>query len=223
MNNIKILIVEDMALTALTIKNTLLRLGYSVVDTVDTYNDALKSVQKHKPDALIIDIGLKGKKTGIDLANTINKNYDIPLLYLTADTHEETLEKITDNYPYLLKPFRANDLKANLHKILHTRKMNNNLLPMGNHYMYDVLTNDIYYKKDPVLLSPNEKLFLNVLILGKNNIIPFHVAEAHIWCDNPPLSDNALRNLLSSLRSKLKFMTIETIPSIGYKLISETR
>jgi len=221
MNKIKVLIVEDMALIALTIKNTLIQLGYEVIGIVDNYDDALKNIQKQKPDALIIDIGLKGAKSGIDLANKIQLTYGIPFIYLTSDASEETIEKITDNYPYLTKPIRVNDLKVNLHKILYKSKIQNTLQLLGNDYEYDALTNNIYHNHKPIHLSPNEKLFLSILIAGKNDIIPFNIVETHIWRDNPPLAENALRNLLSSLRSKLKFLTIKTVPSLGYRLKTE--
>lgn len=221
MNKVKILIVEDMALIALNIKNTLLQLGYTTTEMVDNYDSAIKSINNHKPDAVIIDIGLKGTKTGIDLATKIQRTYSIPFIYLTSDASEETIEKINDNYPYLIKPYKKDDLKVNLHKILHKNKTQNLLYSLANNYTYDTLTLNIYHKNKPIHLSPKEKLFLNILISGKNDVIPFNIVENHIWKDNPPIAENALRNILSSLRSKLEFLTIETVPSVGYKLISE--
>ena len=74
---IKILIVEDETIVALDTKSTLIKLGYEVTDIVTTYEEALLSFSKNKPDIILMDIFLKNSLSGIDIAKKINPDYAI--------------------------------------------------------------------------------------------------------------------------------------------------
>ena len=69
MDNKSILIVEDMALTAMEIQQTLIRMGYAVTDIVSNYEAALRSIARARPSLVLLDIDLKGDKDGITLAH----------------------------------------------------------------------------------------------------------------------------------------------------------
>jgi len=221
MHKIDILIVEDMALTAMEIKQTLLRMGYSVTDIVSNYDDALKSIQQKRPNLILLDIDLKYDKDGIELAKTIHKADTIPFIYLTSDNSDETMMRAAQTNPsaYLSKPFRQEELKSNLLIALNKMKTQNILQDLGNGYFYDNTAKNIYYFDAPIHLSSNEKSLLKVLVDANGAVVPFNIAEDFIWGNTPPSAENTLRNLLYRLRSKLEHITIETIPSFGYRLI----
>ena len=80
MNKIKILIVEDEPIVALDIKNTLLKLEYTITDIAANYNDALYSVRLNKPDIIFMDIHLQNSKNGIEIAREINKSKNIYII-----------------------------------------------------------------------------------------------------------------------------------------------
>ena len=71
-NMIKILIVEDETIVALDTQSTLIKLGYEVTDIVTSYEEALLSFSKNKPDIILMDIFLKNSLSGIDIAKKIN-------------------------------------------------------------------------------------------------------------------------------------------------------
>ena len=71
-NMIKILIVEDETIVALDTQSTLIKLGYEVTDIVTTYEEALLSFSKNKPDIILMDIFLKNSLSGIDIAKKVN-------------------------------------------------------------------------------------------------------------------------------------------------------
>ncbi len=108
----KVLIVEDEGLVALTIKKELERMGYDVVDIFASGEEALEGIEAANPDLVLMDIKLQGKIDGIETANEISKQYDIPFIYLTAHSEEETLRraKKTEPYGYLLKPVNEKEL-----------------------------------------------------------------------------------------------------------------
>ena len=109
-----ILVVEDEEIVAASIKKTLTMLGYSVVATVSTGEEALSSIAASRPDLVLMDIILKGKMDGIEAAAQIHALYDIPIIYLTAYSDNATLEraKPTVPYAYLLKPFDERELST---------------------------------------------------------------------------------------------------------------
>ena len=78
--NERILIVEDEAITALDLKYSLEELGYEIVDTVDTGQDAIESAAESVPDVVLMDIKLKGDMEGIEAAEIISE-LRIPIIY----------------------------------------------------------------------------------------------------------------------------------------------
>ncbi|MBL7891937.1 MAG: response regulator [Bacteroidia bacterium] len=107
-----ILVVEDESIVAKDIQNSLKKLGYSVMGTIDNGEDALKLIDGSQPDIVLMDIMLKGAMSGIEAATLIKEKYDIPVIYLTAYADENTLNKakITEPHGYIIKPFKEVDL-----------------------------------------------------------------------------------------------------------------
>ncbi|MGC8858835.1 MAG: ATP-binding protein [Ignavibacteria bacterium] len=116
MNKGNILIVEDDFLTATILKKHLTKNDYNVIAIANNANDAIKFVEKGQPDLVLMDIFLKDSIDGIEIANLIRKQIDIPIIYLTADSSEETIAraKITDAFSYLVKPVNAKLLITNV-------------------------------------------------------------------------------------------------------------
>ena len=108
-----IIIVEDEIITATDIKETLEEKGHRVFQICKNYNEAINAIRQKVPDLAIIDIKLRNSPMdGIAVAEEINKDFDIPIIFLTSQTDTETFEraKITQPVAYLLKPFRHNEL-----------------------------------------------------------------------------------------------------------------
>ncbi len=112
MSKIKVAIVEDEVIIARNITDTLIELGYEVAGPAINYTTALEMIEKEKPDLLLLDIQLSGRKDGIELAQTINKTMSLPFIFLTANSDSATIEraKRTEPNAYLVKPFTKEDL-----------------------------------------------------------------------------------------------------------------
>jgi len=112
----KILIVEDEILVATDIEESLESLGYSVQSIADTGKKAIEAVEKQLPDLILMDINLKGEMTGIEAAKIISKKNDVPIIYLTANTDIDTVNKakVALPYGYIIKPFTDKDLQTNI-------------------------------------------------------------------------------------------------------------
>ena len=121
MTESRILVVEDEAIVAMGIKQKLEDLGHQVVDVVLTGEDAVETALKMEPDLILMDIVLKGSMDGIEAAAKIRNQLDIPVIYLTAYSDEEVLERarMTEPYGYIIKPFKKSELNANIEMALY--------------------------------------------------------------------------------------------------------
>ncbi|MDP8963223.1 MAG: ATP-binding protein [Cyanobacteriota bacterium] len=129
MGRARILIVEDESIVALNIKNRLEGLGYAVVATSSSGEAAIQIVAQSLPDLVLMDIKLKGTIDGIEAAAQIRAHFQIPVVYLTAFSDEETVErvKLTEPYGYILKPFEARDLCTTIEISLYKHQMEQQL------------------------------------------------------------------------------------------------
>ncbi|WMW26366.1 response regulator [Methanolobus sediminis] len=114
--DVKILVVEDESIIALNIKKKLKSFGYTVPAMATTGEEAIKMAEITFPDLILMDVRLKGDMDGIQTAEEIRKKFDIPIIFLTAYSDDKVLEraKKTEPYGYIVKPFKANDLKSNI-------------------------------------------------------------------------------------------------------------
>ncbi len=122
----RILIVEDEAQVARVLESHLRRLGYEVLGAVDNGDAALQLAATHAPALALLDIELPGAMDGFAIAERLLRDFDIPSVFLTGRGDEDTLERVrkSGSFGYLLKPFRAEELKAalNLALLRHERE-----------------------------------------------------------------------------------------------------
>lgn len=109
----KILIVEDEMIIAANISLQLNELGYEVTGIVPRGEEALMHIESEVPDILLLDINLKGALDGIETAREMQKNYDIPVIYLTANSDDAHFNRARETHPYgfIAKPFKKLDLQ----------------------------------------------------------------------------------------------------------------
>ena len=108
----KILVVEDEQIVALELQDQLTHMGHSVAGIVASGEEAVEQARRLQPHLILMDIKLQGKLDGIQAAELIRKEADIPIVYLTAFADEATLQraKVTQPYGYILKPFQEREL-----------------------------------------------------------------------------------------------------------------
>ena len=121
MSKIKVGVVEDEVIIADNLCSLLHQLGYDVLEPVETYAEALVMIEQEKPDLLLLDIQIKGKKDGIAVAAKLQEMGNPPFIFLTANADAETVQRAKQTGPtaYLLKPFTKDDLYAAIEICLH--------------------------------------------------------------------------------------------------------
>jgi len=126
----KILIVEDQFVEADYLRLMLTKAGYKVTGIAHSVAQAEGLIKQEKPDIVLLDIFVKGKLTGIDLASQLGEE-NIAFVYLSANSDEEVLNaaKATQPYGFLVKPFREKDLLITLEiaRYRHAHSVESNL------------------------------------------------------------------------------------------------
>ncbi|HEV8548545.1 MAG TPA: response regulator [Polyangiaceae bacterium] len=124
-----ILVVEDERVVADDIAESLERMGYSVVGTAASSAECLEHAEKRRPDLVLMDIRIEGPLDGIETAELLRSRFDVPVIFLTAYVDEATVSraKQTEAHGYILKPFRAGELRSAVEIALYKHSMENKL------------------------------------------------------------------------------------------------
>lgn len=114
MSDEKILVVDDDYTTASVMQLYLENFGFTVTDIACNGTEAIEKARKMKPDLVLMDIHLGSGLDGIDSAEVIMKKMGIPVIYVTAHSDEETLQRaqMSNPYGFINKPLRDTDLKT---------------------------------------------------------------------------------------------------------------
>lgn len=126
----RILIVEDESIVALDMRYRLQTLGYEVLGLCDNGDDAVRETLAKKPDLVLMDIQLKGEMDGIQAAQRIRQDADIPVVYVTAFADKETLQRVKNTQPfgYIIKPFQEREVAVALEMALEKHRYEATLL-----------------------------------------------------------------------------------------------
>lgn len=187
---INILLIEDEWIIASDIKSSLALGDYAIVQITKNYVEAkLHFIQNHY-DLIISDVKLNDVKDGIEIIAEFNKIKSIPVVYLTAFSDSETINRIekTQPYAYLLKPYNINQLKTTINLTLQNFYKNNE--------------NSIYDKENLSkikLLTQREKEVLITLSSGK---LSKEIAETL------NISVNTVEQHKKNIKKKLELTTV---------------
>lgn len=129
MSPTKILIVEDEMIIAEDMADALTNLGYEVTAIVPSGQDAIEKAATTHPDIVLMDINLQGEIDGVDAAQQIRSNQQIPVVFLTAYADQHTIEraKATEPFGYLLKPFQDRELKTTIEIAIQRHQAENSI------------------------------------------------------------------------------------------------
>lgn len=112
----RVLIIEDDMILALSLEIMLKKLGYTEVRKARAGESALEIMVDYKPDLMLVDIILGIGISGIDVVKKIQEKESIPVIYITgnSDDYHRNLAANTDHISYLIKPITFTELKKAL-------------------------------------------------------------------------------------------------------------
>lgn len=237
---IRILIVEDEAIIAMDLQETLLEAGYAVIATVPSGEEALEYCAGEKPDLVLMDVHLQGKLNGIETAQRLREAYFLPSVLLTAHYDPATLEASQQAgiFAYLIKPYDQRELCATLATAL-SRSRNEAALqrqleelraasppPIKHHHdqlkIYTLTAPLIMeYQQRTVtgdLFTRTQREMLALLLSSPHLRVDREVLEAELWPESPAKkSRSSFDATLARLR---KLFNDETGSSAGMELFS---
>lgn len=178
----KILIVEDETIVSENIKNILTKLGYSVSAIATTGEEAIRHASRLKPNLVLMDIKLKGDIDGIEAAEQIRIQCDIPVVYLTAFVDDNILRraKITEPFGYIIKPFEIRDLHTNIEIALHKYRTEKRM--RFSHHLLEITNQSNQISKMLPLFICEVKKFTQctaagIRLLNEDNTFPYAVSD----------------------------------------------
>ena len=159
MEKLNIFIVEDESIVAKDIQNSLTKLGYNVLGIANNGKEAIENILNLKPDLVLMDIMIKGGMTGIEVAEKIREEVNIPVIFLTAYADESTLSKakVTEPYGYILKPFKEIDLHSTIEMAIY-KHQKDAALQKERDFLYSLVENKDDTTQDILFVKANSRL-----------------------------------------------------------------
>lgn len=222
-----ILVVDDDRAIRRFLRTTLTAHGYQVVEA-ENGREALQGVIAHRPDVIILDLGLPDLD-GVAVTRQIREWSQIPILILSVREHEEdkiaALDAGADDY--LTKPFGVGELLARLRVALrHTFAQAEDTAEFTlGRLKVDFVRRVVEIEGAEVQLTPTEYALLSVLIKHVGKVLTHHQLLRDVWGPGYEQEKHLLRVNISNLRSKLEAeparpQYILTEPGVGYRLRS---
>ena len=114
----KVLLVEDEFLIALTMETTLSDAGYTVLGPVATVARALELARQDIPDLALVDINLRDGGSGIELAREMHSRWMVPVLFVSGQ-RMDALANRDVALGFIGKPFEAAAMLAGVRVVQH--------------------------------------------------------------------------------------------------------
>ncbi|HEX7156937.1 MAG TPA: diguanylate cyclase [Burkholderiaceae bacterium] len=124
-----ILVVEDEWVVAKDLQRSLSYFGYNVPSTAATADEAIRLAQDHRPDLVLMDVNLAGPRDGIEAARELRASHDVPVVFLTAFSDEDTVAraKVVEPHSYLVKPVKIDELRSAVELAIHKHALERRL------------------------------------------------------------------------------------------------
>jgi PAS domain S-box-containing protein len=162
MTDINILLVEDEQIVAKYIEKQLTGAGYRVLASITKGDEAIEKVKSLQPDVVLMDIKLVGDMDGIEAADFIRKNYQIPVIFLSSLTDDESFQraKIAEPFGYLVKPIDIKEFNRVVDMALYKNNIYKELLDTKHRFQIAIEAArtrvwELWLDKDTLILDNN--------------------------------------------------------------------
>jgi len=216
----KILILEDESVLAMSMQEFLTDCGYEVNCYGDS-DSAYDAIFNNSYDLLLLDVKVMGEQNGFEMLESLRKeSVDTPAIFITSLTD---IDDLTRGYEcggcdYIRKPFDLTELKLRVEQAvkLHcfSTTQENIILPDG--YQYDVKRMKLLLDGEEILLAKKETKILELLIKQRGYVVGCDMFLSEVW--DEWVDPTNIRMQVGSLRKKLKKDFIKTVRGMGYRI-----
>lgn len=225
MNEYLVLVVEDDKPIRNLITTTLKMNNYRYI-TADKGNEAIMLSASHKPDIIVLDLGLPDID-GIEVIEHIRTWSDVPIIVVSARSEDSdkitALDKGADDY--LTKPFSVDELLARLRVIQRRLMKTDNTSEtefINGQLRIDYVSGCVYLDSEELHLTPIEYKLICLLAKNVGKVLTHKFIIQNVWGSAVDNSDASLRVFMATLRKKLndsQQALIQTHIGIGYRMM----
>lgn len=221
---VRILIVDDERPIRRFLHAALSAHGYEIFEAT-TGQEALNAVIQHRPDLLILDLGLPDMD-GVTVTRRLREWTALPILILSVRDGET--DKITaldaGADDYLTKPFSTGELMARLRVALrHTTSPTQEAVFEANGLVVDTARRLVAVNGHEIALTPTEYDLLRLLVTHADKVLTHQQILRQVWGVGYDTESQLVRVNISNLRRKIepepaRPRYIFTEPGVGYRL-----
>lgn len=223
----KILLVEDDGQIASYLGELLRAEGFDT-QIAGSKKEASECLLIQAFDLVLLDVSLPDGN-GFSICAEIKKEYEIPVIFLTASGDEYSvvagLDMGADDY--IAKPFRPRELISRIRSVLRRCKKEQRILSCGD-LKVNVSSATVTKGEKELFLSALEYRLLLLLLQNKGQILTRNQLLEEIWdASGEYVNDNTLSVYMKRLREKIEEnpqipRLLHTIRGIGYRMENRT-
>jgi two-component system KDP operon response regulator KdpE len=224
---VRVLVVDDERAIRRFLQVSLTAHGHTVFEAT-CGQEALEAVVTHRPDIIILDLGLPDIE-GIEVTRQLREWTQIPIIILSVREHETdkiaALDAGADDY--LTKPFSMGELMARLRVALrHAAPTEDAPIFSSGELTVDLARRVVTVGQREVQLTPTEYDLLKLLVMHAGKVVTHPQILRQVWGLGHEENAHMLRVNMSNLRRKLEAdptrpTYILTEPGVGYRLRAE--
>jgi two-component system, OmpR family, KDP operon response regulator KdpE len=226
-SELRVLVVDDEAAIRRFLHTALAAHNFQVFEAT-TGQEALAGVTAHRPDIVILDLGLPDME-GIQVTRRLREWSKIPIIILSVREHEQdkiaALDAGADDY--LTKPFGIGELLARIRAAMRrTTTTSTEPVFVSAELKVDLGRRVVTLRDQEVQLTPTEYDLLRVLVTNAGKVLTHHQLLREVWGVGYAQETHMLRVNISNLRRKIETDPtrphyVLTEPGVGYRLRSD--
>ena len=220
----RILIAEDNIEISDTMRNYLIRAGYTVYQAFDG-GDALEQARKLSPDLILLDI-MMPVADGYEVCESIRRDMNVPIIVVSAKVAEEDKVRLFElgADDYITKPFSFKEMVCRANAQIRRYYDLNRTAASADRYLGDLMISpdrfEAKVKGEPLNLTAKEFKILDYLTLNRNQIFSKQKLIDAVWGIDEYIDENTVVVTIARLREKLEkagVQNVVTIWGLGYK------
>ena len=216
----KILILEDETILAISVQEFLEDSGYEVLHFINA-QDAFDAIYDGAFDLLLLDVKVSGSMNGFQLLSTLRENkITTPAIFITSLNN---IEDLTQGYKcgccdYIRKPFDLAELKLRVEQVIQTQCFQSvdNTIELPLSYSYNTKKMELLLDDKKVILSRRETSILELLIKYRGSVVSYEMFWEEVWGEW--IDPTNIRVQVGTLRKKLEKNFIKNIRGLGYSI-----
>lgn len=219
MNKPTILVIDDEVQIRKLLQITLENSEYNVL-LAATAKEGLVAAANHKPDLILLDLGLPDK-SGQEVLKVLREWYAQPVIILSVQSGEDDIVQALDNgaNDYLVKPYRTGELLARIRSLIRRSVPDESspVISVGQ-ITIDLVLRVVKKDCEVLKLTATEYSLLALFAKNEGRVLTHHYLLREVWGESYVAQSQYLRVFIAQLRKK-----IENDPNRPAIIVTESR